>query len=192
MQKTQSNIVIGKIVSHHGIRGELKIYPFTDDVTKFLRFEHLFIGSKKYIIDSCRIHKNMALVLFKGIDTIEKGLYLIGREVAVERAAVDDGEGHFVVDLIGLSVIDMDGNLLGKISDVIQNTSQDLYEVTRGGEIQSRGKKKTFLIPVVDEFVKEINIDGGGCSGIARRGTFGFIVGVFSEIQHFDAFSGSA
>ncbi len=160
MQKTQSNIVIGKIVSHHGIRGELKIYPFTDDVTKFLRFEHLFIGSKKYIIDSCRIHKNMALVLFKGIDTIEKGLYLIGREVAVERAAVDDGEGHFVVDLIGLSVIDMDGNLLGKISDVIQNTSQDLYEVTRGGEIQSRGKK-TFLIPVVDEFVKEINIDGG-------------------------------
>lgn len=160
MPKSQNNIVIGKIVSHHGIRGELKIYPYTDDVTKFLRFEHLFIGGKKHNIDSCRIHKNMALVLFEGMDTIEKGLHLIEKEVAVERALVDDGVGHFVVDLIGLKVFDTEGALLGRITDVIQNTAQDLYEVA-ASEHLARGKKKSFLIPVVDEFVREINVDEG-------------------------------
>lgn len=183
------HIVIGKMVSHHGIRGEIKIYPFTDDVTKFLRFRHLFvltgedgskvIGSKESIlngnissfgvngplkkgmpyrkldIEQCRIHKNMPLIKFSGIDTIEQGLHLIGLEVAAEREVLDDGEGgHFIVDLIGLKAIGEDGEDYGTILDVLQNTAQDLYEIRHPSG-------KTFFVPVVDEFVKEINVDEG-------------------------------
>lgn len=158
MQRT-NHIVIGKMVSHHGIRGEIKIYPFTDDVTKFLHFRHLFVSvgsnEKKLEIENCRIHKNMPLIKFSGVDTIEQGLYLIGLEVAAEREVLDDGEGgHFIVDLVGLKAIGEDGEDYGVILDVIQNTAQDLYEIKHPG-----GKK--FFVPVVDEFVKEINIDEG-------------------------------
>ncbi|MDO4754649.1 MAG: ribosome maturation factor RimM [Bacillota bacterium] len=158
MQRTD-HIVIGKMVSHHGIRGEIKIYPFTDDVTKFLSFRHLYIseksGYRKLEIAQCRIHKNMPLVKFHGIDTIEQGLHLIGCEVAAERDVLDDGEGgHFIVDLIGLRAVGMAGEEYGVILDVIQNSAQDLYEIKHPS-----GKK--FLVPVVDEFVKEINVDEG-------------------------------
>ncbi len=96
----------------------------------------------------------MALVFFEGINSIEKGEHLIGQEVSVYRELVDDGEGHFIVDLIGLKALNENGDELGKITDVIQNTAQDLYEIK-----QPNGKK--FLVPVVDEFVKEINVEGG-------------------------------
>lgn len=166
MRRTD-HIVIGKMVSHHGIRGEIKIYPFTDDVTKFLRLEHLFVSPessdlkgraktyKKLAVEDCRIHKNMPLVKFSGIDTIEQGLHLIGMEVAAEREVLDDGEGgHFIVDLIGLKAFGEDGEDYGVILDVIQNTAQDLYEIRHPSG-------KIFLVPVVDEFVKEIDVDGG-------------------------------
>lgn len=196
-------IVIGKMVSHHGVRGEIKIYPYTDDVTKFLDFDSLYIVkaedftkkdstnaekdfpnradfaknadfSKKkrdsegaadsggfsasyrsMEIEHCRIHKNMVLVKWRGIETIEAGLHLIGSEVAADRALLDDGEGgHFIVDLIGLRVTDEYGADLGRVTDVIQNTAQDLYEIRHPSG-------KLYLVPVVDEFVREINVEEG-------------------------------
>lgn len=152
---SNKNIVIGKIVGHHGVRGELKIYPYSDDVEKFLDFDHLYAGGKQLEIDSVRIHKGMALVLFEGHETIEKGLYLVGKEVDVEREYVDDGEGgHFIVDLIGLDIVDEDGEKLGVLRHVLTHTAQDVYEVedVRGG---------TFLVPVVDAFVKDVSPEKG-------------------------------
>ncbi len=105
-------------------------------------------------VASARVHKNMALVLFEGIDTIEKGEYLLGKEVSVSRSEVDDGEGHFIVDLLGLKALDEEGQKLGTIVDVLQNGAQDLYEI-------KEDSGKTFYVPVVDEFVKDINVEEG-------------------------------
>lgn len=164
------HLVIGKMVSHHGVRGEIKIYPFTDRAEKFLSFPHLYIrisshseniagreesALQRLPIVQCRLHKNMVLVKYEGFDTIEKGISLPGHEVLIEREYADDGEeGHFIVDLIGLRVLGMEGEEYGVLADVIQNTAQDLYEIRKPDG-------STFLVPVVDEFVKEIRPEEG-------------------------------
>lgn len=147
-------LVIGKIVSHHGIRGELKIYPYVDDASVFLDFDHLLVGEEALELEGARLHKNMVLAQFKDIDSIEKGEHLLNREVSIEREFLDDGGGYFTADLVGLEARSESGEVYGTIVDVMSNSVHDLYEIEMPGG-------KTFLVPVVDEFVRSIDIDGG-------------------------------
>lgn len=146
---------IGKIVNTHGIKGEVKIYPYTDDIEKFADFDYLYIegfGKVKYKLQSARAHKGMVLVKFSEYNDINQIAAFINKNVYIERQdAPDDGEGHYIVDLIGCEIYDESGEKLGVLKDVLQNSAQDLYEINRvqGG---------VFLLPVVDEFVKKIDI----------------------------------
>jgi len=155
MEKT---FKMGKIVNTHGVKGELKIYPYTDDPTNLEILKYILIegqGDTKFKITSFRVHKNMFLVKLKGIDDINVVMKYMQKEVYVYRAdveAIDDEEGHYIVDLIGCEIIDEQNNVLGILNDVLQNTAQDLYEVK-----QPNGN--VFLIPVVDAFVKSIDIE---------------------------------
>lgn len=145
---------IGKIVNTHGIKGEVKVYPYTDDVKKFVDFDHLYVEDQKIQIETVRIHKNMALVKFKGYDTMDQVLPLMNKNVFIDRDEVDDGgDGHYIVDLIGCEIFDEEGLLIGLLIDVLQNTSQDLYQIRR------IDKGADFYLPVVDEFVKNIDLD---------------------------------
>lgn len=148
---------MGKIVNTHGVKGELKIYPYTDDINKFEDFEYFYLegdGKQKYLIESARTHKNMVLVKMKGYDDINKVLEFVNKNIYIERADVeDDSEGHYIVDLIGSEIIDDQGVLIGHLKDVLQNTAQDLYEIVK----VSDGQK--FYLPVVDAFVKHIDIN---------------------------------
>lgn len=149
-------IKIGKIVSLHGIRGEVKIYPYTDDPHKFKTFENLFYenrdgGLEGLKILGARIHKNMPLILFEGHDRIEKGEYLIDKFVFVPREYVDDGDGHFIVDLLGSRIEDEDGFLIGTLKDVLPRSHHDLYE------IEHAVTGKLCYIPVAGEFVVSVD-----------------------------------
>lgn len=145
---------IGKIVNTHGVKGEVKIYPYTDDVTKFEKYSSLIVGERRIEVVSVRIHKNMALVKFKGYESIDSVHELINQSVYIPREmADDDGEGHYIVDLIGCIILDEYGKELGVLKDVLQNTAQDLYEIKR------KDSKQVFYVPVVDEFVKSIDIN---------------------------------
>ncbi|MDO4799654.1 MAG: ribosome maturation factor RimM [Bacillota bacterium] len=148
-------IHIGTIVRHHGIRGEFKVYPHTEDPEKFLGFSRLYAdaqGKKPLEIEAARLHGKMVLIQFRGYPTIESGLALIGSPLYIERERVDDGQGgHFVVDLIGCEVFDR-GESIGVLRDVLQHTAQDVYEI-------ERPNGKLCYIPVVDEFVISIDVE---------------------------------
>ena len=147
---------MGKIVNTHGVKGEVKLYPFSDDLDQFEDFEYFYLegeGKTKFIIQSTRVHKNMVLVKFKGFDDINKVLELVGKNVYIERKDVpDDGEGHYIVDLIGCEIFDDQGEFVGHLEDVLQNSAQDLYVIRKVSDNQ------TFYLPVVDAFVKSIDI----------------------------------
>jgi 16S rRNA processing protein RimM len=145
---------IGKIVNTHGVKGEVKVYPYTDDVNKFVDFDHLYVEDQKIQIETVRIHKNMALIKFKGYDNMDQVLPLMNKNVFIDRDLVDDGgDGHYIVDLIGCEIFDESGIMIGVLVDVLQNTSQDLYQIRRSDN------GKDFYLPVVDEFVKSIDLN---------------------------------
>jgi 16S rRNA processing protein RimM len=134
----------------------VKIYPYTDDPYKFEDFEYLLIGDKadKHALESARVHKNMVLVKFAGLNTIEAVTPLMNQNVYIAREDVeDDGEGHYIVDLIGCEVYDQNDALIGILKDVLQNTAQDIYEIKR------KDNGKMLYVPVVDAFVKAIDVD---------------------------------
>jgi 16S rRNA processing protein RimM len=155
----EATFCMGKIVNTHGIKGEIKIYPYTDDPTRFEHFSYILIegeADNKFKVSSVRVHKNMVLLKLKGFNDINEVQKLMDKEVYIYRKDIEalDGDegGHYVVDLIGCEIIDVDGNAVGILKDVLQHTAQDLYEVT----LPSGG---VFYIPVVDEFVKNVDIE---------------------------------
>ncbi len=148
----------GKIVGTHGIKGEVRIDPWCDSPEFLCAFKKLYLngdGTESIEVRS-RPHKNIALVKIRGIDTIEQAERLRGKVVYINRDDVRLGDGvNFVQDLIGLEVIDCDnGEIYGKITDVLRTGANDVYEITDGA-----GKK--FLIPVIDDVIISRNIDEG-------------------------------
>lgn len=148
---------IGKVVSTHGLRGELRVNPWCDSPQFLCQFKTLYLkkGETKLSVSS-RPHKTIAIVKAKGIDTIEEAEKLRGRVLYINRsdARLAPGE-YFIQDLMGLDVIDIDtSKSYGKITDVLKTGANDVYQVTDE-------KKKDYLIPVIDDVVKEIDINGG-------------------------------
>lgn len=148
---------IGKVVSTHGLRGELRVDPWCDSPQFLCQFKTLYLkkGETKLSVSS-RPHKTIAIVKAKGIDTIEEAEKLRGRILYINRsdARLAPGE-YFIQDLMGLDVIDIDtSKSYGKITDVLKTGANDVYQVTDE-------KKKDYLIPVIDDVVKEIDINCG-------------------------------
>ena len=148
---------IGKVVSTHGLRGELRVDPWCDSLESVCQFKTLYLkkGETKLSVSS-RPHKTIAIVKAKGIDTIEEAEKLRGKVLYINRsdAKLAPGE-YFIQDLMGLDVINIDTNEnYGKITDVLKTGANDVYQVTDKD-------KKDYLIPVIDDVVKEIDINGG-------------------------------
>lgn len=150
----QDKFNMGKIVNTHGVKGEIKIYPYTDDIQKFVDFSFLYIEEVKTMIESVRIHKQMVLVKFEGVNSMNDAEALINKNIFMPRECVnDDSEGHYIVDLVGCEIVDESNVAIGKLEDVLQNSAQDLYVIKR------YDNGKLFYLPVVDAFVKSIDIE---------------------------------
>lgn len=152
----ENMLEIGKVVNTHGIRGELKIQPWCDDPEIYDELEYIYIDGKKYNITRNRLHKNCEIVAVEGINNINEAELLKNKIVTVEREALPElPEGtYYIADLLGLKVKTADGEVLGVIEEVISTGSNDVYQVKREG-------KKPLLLPVIDEVVNEVNLDGG-------------------------------
>ena len=138
---------IGQIVNTHGLKGDMKVYPFTDYPERFEEVEYLYMenqGDKKYFIENVRYQRNMVLLKLKGIDTIEEAESL--REL--------DEDEHMISDLIGLNVYLEDLTPVGTIVNVLKYTANDVY-VIRGMEDQE------YLIPALKQFVPVVDIENG-------------------------------
>lgn len=151
---------VGVISSTHGIKGEVKVFPTTDDVNRFKRLKevHLDTGKEHIILhpESVKFFKQFVILKFKEFNSINdieaykgKSLY-VDREHAV-RLRKDE---FFIADLIGLSVETDEGEDFGIMKDVMQTGANDVYivERTNGDEV---------LLPAIKECVKEIDIENG-------------------------------
>ena len=151
---------IGVITQTHGIKGEVKVFPTTDDVKRFKRLEKVTIdsGKKRFEaeIESVKFFKQFVILKFKGFDTIEdiqpykQAKLLVDREHAV-RLRKDE---YFVADLIGTKVVSDEGTELGVMTDVIETGANDVYVVKN-----SEGEE--ILFPAIKDGVKEVDLENG-------------------------------
>lgn len=147
-------LAIGQIINTHGIHGELKIYPLTDDIRRFRKLERVFIDGIEKKVVWCKLQSDRVILKIEGIDTIEQAEKLKEKYIEVKREdAVKLPEGsYFIADIIGCIVYDTNGKNLGIISDVIKTGSNDVYWIKEGNEL---------LIPALKDIVVEIDINGG-------------------------------
>ncbi len=152
-------IEIGRVVNTHGIRGNLKIQPWCDDPEVFYDLEEIYIDDKRYEIENAGLHKTSVLLKVKGIDSINDAEPLKNKTAYVERSALGElPEGtYYICDLMGLEVKTEDGEVLGVIDDIIKTGSNDVYVL----KDETQKRKQPILIPVIDEVVKEVNIEAG-------------------------------
>ena len=145
---------IGKIVNTHGVRGEVKVLPLTDDMKRFDDLNEVSIGGKNYIIENRKYQKDRVILKLEGIDSIEETAKNRNKYIEIERKDVVElpDDTYFISDIIGCRVIDTDEFEYGKVFDVIQTKNNDVYWV--------KGKKE-ILIPVLKEIVTDINVDDG-------------------------------
>ncbi len=159
----------GKIVGTHGIKGEVRIDPWCDSPEFLCAFKKLWLDENgtEFIEVKSRPHKNITLTKIKGVDTIEAAEKYRGKVVYINRDDINLADGvHFVQDLIGLEVKDADnGKVYGKISDVLRTGANDVYEI-------KDADGKTYLAPVIDDVVKEINVNDGYVLIVPMKGIF--------------------
>ena len=156
----KERLEVGQIVNTFGIKGFVKIYPYVDDITRFDNLKKVHIKSKKnneeLQIEEVKYQKNMVLVKFKGIETVENAEKLRNSFVEIDRAdAIPLEEGqYFIADLLGLDVFLDNGEKLGVLEDIYNTGSSDIYVVKN-----ELGKQ--FLLPYIDEVIKQINLEEG-------------------------------
>jgi len=149
-----SKIEVGKIVNTHGVRGDIKINPYVDDVSAFREFGFLYINDMKMKIKNVKFVKNNPILSVEGIDSMEKADTFRNVSVYVDEEMLPELSDNefYVKDILGLSVETEDGEALGTVTDVFKTGSNDVYEV-----LKEDGKK--FLIPAISQVIKEININ---------------------------------
>lgn len=147
----------GKIVTTHGIRGEVKVMPYTDTPELLCEFDRLFIGKNRDEIgvERSRVFKSTVIMKLEGIDTPEAAEKLRNKLLYMRRDDLElDEDTYFIQDLIGLEVRDADsGEVYGKIDDVMQTGANDVYVI--------KGTEREYLVPAIADVVVSTDVDGG-------------------------------
>lgn len=146
-------ILMGKVVNVVGLKGELKIYSYTDRNERFEELDQIWLDNEIRTIQNVRYQNKVVILKLEGINDRNQAEAQRNKNVYIEETDLQElpEDTYYVRDLIGMEVLTEEGKL-GMISDVVQNTAQDLYEVKT-----EEGKK--ILIPVVKEFVLEVNMN---------------------------------
>lgn len=151
---------VGVITSTHGVGGEVKVFPTTDDPKRFKRLKEVLLDTGKeklpLEIEGVKFFKKMVILKFKGIDDInevqkyrQKSLY-VTREHAV-RLSKDE---YFIADLEGLKVLDESGTEIGVLEYVLETGANDVYEIKlKDG--------RDLLLPAIKQCVLEVNVEAG-------------------------------
>lgn len=146
-------IKVGKIVNAVGLKGEVKVYNYSASSEIYEITPEMYVGDKLLEIENVRLQKNMVILKLEGINDRNAAEAAKGKDIFITEEDLPElEEGEFYVrDLIGMTVTE-DGMILGKVTNVLQNTAQDVFEVER-----ENGRQ--LLIPRVDAFVLDIDLD---------------------------------
>ena len=149
-------IKVGKIINTHGIKGELKVYPLTNDIYRFDHLKTAFLGDKKLKVEveKVKYYKDLVILKFKEFNNINQVLSFKENFIYVDaEGKIDLTKGqYFIFDIIDCIVFDTKGKKIGIVTEVIQLSSNDIYIVK---DIE---KSKEYLIPAVEEFFIDIDI----------------------------------
>lgn len=160
---------VGKIINTHGIRGELKIQPWCNNVDFIKQLDTLYLdenGTNALEVVSVREHKNCAVVRFSGIDSIEIAEKYKNRVLYCNRddAEIDEGT-NYIQDIIGCTVKDINNNVeYGKVLDVLNYGASDILEIEKDG-------KKNY-VPLIEDIVKKIDCESSVIEIIPMKGLF--------------------
>ncbi len=149
---------VGVISSTHGVRGEMKVFPTTDDIQRFKKLKEVILDTGKEYktlnIQSVKFFKNMVILKFKEFDNINDIEIYKGKSLYVTRqnAVKLQKDEYFIADLIGMQAVSEDGTLKGTIEDVIETGANDVYAIRLedGREL---------LLPAIKQCVLEINME---------------------------------
>lgn len=150
-------IKIGRIVNAVALRGEVKVYNYSGYRERYEELKQIFVEDKEYEIEKIRYQQHMVILKLTGIDDRNAAEAMKNKDIFItEDDLLELPEDTFYIrDLIGLSVIDIEEDkTIGKIKDVLQPSSQDIYVV-------KLASGRDAMIPVVSEFVKEVSIEEG-------------------------------
>lgn len=144
---------IGKIINTHGIKGEVKVNPYTFDINRFSKLKSVFVGDdlKEFFIKKVRVN-DFVFLTFDGYENINDVLYLKGSEIYIkdeDRLELEEDQ-YYISDIIGKEVYDTDGVFIGVLKDVLEYPANDIFLV------ESKDKE-IYQIPAVKEFIKKID-----------------------------------
>jgi len=151
----QNEIVIGKIVAPHGVRGDIRILPMTETPELFLDLDYLLVEDGETLhITRSRFQKNMVLVSAEELTDMDMAEKLRNKHVLIRKEDLPDlPKGRFyVADLVGLSCVDETGHEIGKFKDTMQTGSTDVFVI-----VTSDGKE--ILVPANKDNILEISLE---------------------------------
>ena len=151
---------VGVIASTHGLKGEVNVFPTTEDPERFKKLKKVTLHTQRgeeilLDVQSARFFKKFVIVKFKQYDDINDVEKFRGCELTIDRKdalKLEPGE-FYCADLMGLSVVDEEGNELGTITDILQTGANDVYEMTRDTD------QAKVYIPAIKDCVKSVDID---------------------------------
>lgn len=154
----QKFLRVGVISSTHGVRGEVKVFPTTDDIERFKDLKHVILDTGKEMkeleVTGVKFFKQFAILKFKGIDDINDIEKYKGKDLLVTRDnAVDLEEGEFFIcDLIDCVAVNEENEVLGTLTEVLQTGANDVFVI-------KKEDGKELLVPYIDECILDINIE---------------------------------
>ncbi len=157
----EDTLRVGVISSTHGVRGEVKVFPTTDDVNRFKKLKTVLLDlgrgeQMELTVESVKFFKNMVILKFKEFNNINEIEKYKGRDLLIRRdQAVKLGpDENFIVDLIGLKVVTDEGQEFGTMKDVMQTGANDVYVV--------EGKDgKEYLFPAIRQCILDVDLEAG-------------------------------
>lgn len=156
----EEKLRVGVISSTHGVRGEVKVFPTTDNPNRFKKMKQVILNTGKeeleLEIEGVKFFKQFAILKFKGIDNINDIEKYKGKELYVTRANAQrlGRNEYFIADLLGVTVIEDTGRILGTLKDVIETGANDVYVV----EMED---KKELLIPAIKQCILKVDVEAG-------------------------------
>ena len=154
----KDKVRVGQIVNTQGLRGEVRIYPLTDNKERFEELEYVYLEDMTNLrleIEKVRYKNQLVILKFKGLDSINDVEKFKNKYILIDKEDIKElpEDTYYIFDLVGLDAYEEDNTYIGKLVDVIQNSAQDLYVV------EHKDNKKKILIPAVKEFIKQIDIE---------------------------------
>ena len=157
---------VGKITNVHGLMGEVRVQPWADPPDFLCQFKTLYVDKTHWPVqvERARVHKNMVILKLNGVTDVNGALAMRNAVLYIDRDDANLPKGSFfLADIYGLEVRDAETDeVLGKVADILTPPANNVYVV--------RGGKRELMIPAGDQFVKELNVDGGYRKGALMEG----------------------